>query len=471
MKIQKRTLVIIILINILISILCTYLSRANISHILTGEVTYTDTTPAVLSPVSASEVTFPIYSEGSVLMDSSTGKVLYGKNENEKLYPASTTKILTAILAIEKCNLTDKIAASNTAVMSIPAGYSNAAIQPGEALTVQELLDLFLIHSANEVGYIFAEHISGSVENFATLMNQKAIELGCKNTHFTNPSGIHDTNHYSTAYDMALIARYCMKNETFRTVVAKTSCTVEATDKSEQRYYKNTNDLIVPSSKYYYEYAIGIKTGFTTQAKNCLIAASLNDGLELITVALGAEATEDGRSGRYVDTLNLFEYGFSNYKFQQIATANTAVEEITVENATKDTKNLSLLLKDNITCLTPADLDLTNLNYSVNLNDNISAPIEEGEILGKVTYNIDGITYSSDLIANHYVEEFNVSLLLSQVAFALVVLFILAKLFFPKKKKRKKNNNNNYMKSNRKKSTRKNIKKYNNFADSIYKFE
>lgn len=465
MKLQKRKLVIILLINIFISSLI-----ANIPHALTGKITYTDTTPAVLSPVSAPEVTFPIYSEGAVLMDSSTGKVLCGKNENEKLYPASTTKILTAILAIEKCNLTDKITASNTAVMSIPSGYSNAAIQPGETLTMQELLDLFLIHSANEVGYIFAEHISGNVENFATLMNQKAIEIGCQNTHFTNPSGIHDPEHYSTAYDMALIARYCMKNETFRNVVAKTSCTIEATDKYEKRYFKNTNDLIIPSSKYYYEYAIGIKTGFTTQAKNCLIAASLKDGLELITVALGAEATEDGRSGRYVDTLNLFEYGFSNYKVQQIATANTEIEKIIIKNATKDTKSLSLLLKDSITCLTPANLDLNNLNYSVTLNENISAPISEGDILGKVTYNIDGVTYSSDLIASHYVEEFDVLLLVFQITLAIIVLFILAKLFFPKKK-RKNSNKGNYMNSNRKKSKNKKFKNYNNFSDSIYKFE
>ena len=469
MKTKKQTLVIIILVTILISILYVYLHQSDILYKLTGESKYTDTTPATLSPVNTPEVNFPIYSEGAVLIDSSTGKVLYGKKENEKLYPASTTKILTAILAIEKCNLTDKITASNKAVMSIPSGYSNAAIQPGETLTVQELLDLFLIHSANEVGYIFAEHISGSAENFATLMNQKAVELGCQNTHFTNPSGLHDTEHYSTAYDMALIARYCMKNETFRNVVSKTSCTIEATDKYEQRYFKNTNDLIIPSSKYYYEYAIGIKTGFTSQAKNCLISASLKDGLELITVALGAEATDDGRSGRYVDTLNLFDYGFSNYKIQQIATADTEIKEITIENATKDTKNLSLLLKDSITSLTPTDLDLTNLNYSITLNDNISAPIVEGDILGKITYNIDGITYSSDLVASHYVEEFNVSLLIAQVVLALVVLFIFFKLFFHKKK-RKTSNNRNHMNSIRKKSKKKNLKKYNNY-DSIYKFE
>ena len=137
---------------------------------------------------STPEPDFTIESNGAVLIDSNTGTVLYGKNENDKLYPASTTKILTAILAIENCKLTDKITASYDAVMSIPSGYSNAAIQPGETLTMKELLDMFLIHSANEIGNIFAEHISGSIENFATLMNKKAAELGCKNTHFTNPS-------------------------------------------------------------------------------------------------------------------------------------------------------------------------------------------------------------------------------------------------------------------------------------------
>lgn len=449
MKMQKRKLSIILLINIFISVLCIYLYQSGIFYRLSPKTVYTDTTPAVLSPVNAPEINSTIYSSGAVLLDSSTGKILYGKNENQKLYPASTTKILTAILAIENCSLTDKLTASNSAIMAIPAGYSNAAIQPGETLTAQELLELFLIHSANEVGYIFAEHISGNIDSFATLMNQKALELGCKNTHFTNPSGLHDKNHYSTAYDMALIARYCMKNETFRNIVSKTSCTIEATDKYQERYFKNTNDLINPSSKYYYKYAIGIKTGFTSQAKNCLISASKKDGLELIAVALGAEATEDGKSGRYMDSINMFEYGFSNYKKQQIATANTIIDEITIENATKDTKNLSLLLKDSITALVPSNLDLNQLDYSIKLNENISAPIVEGDVLGNITYNIDGITYSSDLIASHSVEEFNTSLVIIQVILAIIVLLILIKLIFSKKKKSKRKKSNNYNRMNK----------------------
>lgn len=452
MKLPKIKLLKIFIICIFISILYTCLFerflitpfyQLNSKNI--KELSNIDTTPAKLSHANISEISFPIYSEGAVLINSNTGKILYGKNENKKLYPASTTKILTAILAIENCNLKDKIVASNTAIKAIPSGYSNAAIQPGEILTVQELLDLFLIHSANEIGYIFAEHISGNVENFSKLMNQKSTEIGCKNTNFTNPSGIHDTEHYSTPYDMALIAKYCMQNETFRTIVAKTSCTVEATDKYEKRYFKNTNDLIIPSSKYYYKYAIGIKTGFTSQAKNCLISASIKDGIELITVTLGAEATEDGKSGRYVDTLNLFEYGFNNYKIQQIANANTSITEINIKNATKDTKKLSLLLKDNITCIAPIDLNLNTLNYSIELNENILAPISQGDVLGKINYNIDGITYSSDLIAEHSVEKFNVLSLIYQIIFVIIVLLILIKLFYSKKKYK------NYEKINRKK--------------------
>lgn len=437
MKMQKKILIILIIISTFIN------------------------TIAYTNPVHAetANANFTIYSDSAILIDSDTGAILYGKNENEKLYPASTTKIITAILAIENCKLTDKITASYNAVMSIPVGYSNAAIQPGETLTVQDLLDMFLIHSANEIGYIFAEHISGSLENFATLMNQKATSLGCKNTHFTNPSGIHDPEHYSTACDMALIAQYCMKNETFRSIVSKTSCTIEATDKYEKRYFKNTNDLIIPSSNHYYEYAIGTKTGYTSQAKSCLISASLKDNLELITVVLGAKPLEN----RYVDTINLFEYGYSNYKMQKIATQGSIAQEITVENATKDTKNLSLIVKDDITGIVPANLKLSDLSPSIKLNDSIIAPIQEGSVLGKITYNVGDFEYSTDLIASNSVEEFNVTTLLWQIALALFVLFILTKLVLPKKKSKKKNYKRSKMKERKKYKSKKS-------CDSIYKF-
>lgn len=443
---KRKILIVLIILSTLIS-----------SLIYTNPVQATNSNNS--KQLSTPKPDFTIESDGAVLIDSNTGTVLYGKNENGKLYPASTTKILTAILAIENCKLTDKITASYDAVMSIPSGYSNAAIQPGETLTMQEFLDMFLIHSANEVGNIFAEHISGSIENFAKLMNKKVIELGCKNTHFTNPSGIHDSEHYSTAYDMALITKYCMKNEIFRETVAKTSCKIEATDKYEERYFKNTNDLLNSSTKYYYEYAIGVKTGYTSQAKRCLISASLKDNLELITVILGAQTAD----ARYHDTINLFEYGYSNYKIQQVAYKNSLVDELIIGNATKDTQNLSLLVKNDVTGIVPANLDLNNLDYSIELNDLIAAPIEEGTVLGKITYNIGEFAYSSDLIASHSVEEFKPLVLLGQIALALFVLFILVKLLSPKKKSKKRV-------SKKKKSGTKKRKNYKKSSDSIYKF-
>ena len=396
-------------------------------------------------------------SPSAILIDAKTGKVLIAKNENEQRYPASITKVLTAIIAIEKYQLTDKLTASYNAVMSLPSGYSNAAIQPGETFTVQEYLDMFLIQSANEVGFIFAENISGSVENFANLMNQKATELGCTNSHFTNPSGVHDVNHYSTAHDMALIAKYCMQNETFRSIVSKTSCKIAATDKYEERYFRNTNDLINPYSKCYYEYAIGIKTGYTSQAKKCLIAGALKDNLELIAVFLGADVTENQSVGRYADAINLFNWGFANYKWQEVVSQNSVIKDVTVKKATKDTKNLSLIINNSINSCVPVDFDINNLNFSVDIPENITAPIAEGSVIGKVLYNIDGIDYSCDLVASHNVEKSNFVIIIVQIALAIIVLIFLAKMVS--------------LKNNNKKKPRKKYKYKKNKFDSIYRFQ
>lgn len=372
-----------------------------------------------------------LYSEAGILIDSKTGKVLFGKNENVKMYPASTTKILTAIIAIENCNLSDKITASREAVMAIPAGYSNAEIQPNDSISIQDLLNVFLIHSANEAGYILAEHISGNIEDFASLMNKKAKEIGCSNTNFTNPSGIHNDNHYSTAYDMALIAQYCMKNETFRRIVSTPYITFSPSEDKQLKFY-NTNDLILSTSKYYYKYAIGIKTGYTSQAKNCLISASSKDDFELIAVILGASHSEEVSSTRYVDTINLFNYGFDNYKNTEILARDSLVKDVEVKNATKDTKKLSLLAKDTISATLPKDVKIDTLEPSVEIND-LSAPISEGAIVGKITYTIDGENYSTDLVAKSSVVKSDIETLIVQIALAILFLYVLTKLLKKKK--------------------------------------
>lgn len=397
-----------------------------------NSISYADTTVVL-------DNNLDLFSESAILIDSKNGNVLYGKNENQQMYPASTTKILTAIIAIENCSLTDKISASRNAIMSIPSGYSNANIKVNEELTVQELLEVFLIHSANEAGFILAEHISGNIENFADLMNQKASEIGCKNTHFTNPSGIHDPEHYSTAYDMALIARYCMQNQTFRDIVSKPSCTIEATNVSEKRYFVNTNDLIRSSSKYYYDYAIGIKTGYTSQAKNCLIAGSLKDDLELITVVLGSPSSATSTtSPRYSDTISLFNYGFDNYKLKSIIKENNPITTISIKNATKDTKELDLVSKNSIEVALPNNIDKSQIESSIVLNGNITAPIAKDTVLGTISYNIDGINYSTELVASHDVIKNDIKLLLMQITSAILVLIVLTFLLSGKKKKKKK---------------------------------
>ncbi len=290
-----------------------------------------------------------IYSEAAILMEATTGKVLYEKNINERKYPASTTKILTAIIALEKCDLDELATASNYAVASVKSGYTKADIQVGEKFTIEELLNVMMVQSANEAATIIAEHISGSVSEFSKLMNEKAREIGCKNSNFVNANGVHEENHYSTAYDMALIARYCMKNEVFRKLANMMECSLprteywqdEQVEEHGERIFKNTNKLLIEGDRYYYPYAIGIKTGFTTPAKNCLISASNKNGFETIAVVLHAEATEDGLSARYLDTINLFEYGYNNYKLEDILKEYPGV----VTNSVKNETNISS--KDN----------------------------------------------------------------------------------------------------------------------------
>ncbi len=260
-----------------------------------------------------------IYSESAILIEQRTGKILYEKNIYDRKYPASTTKILTAIIALERCDLEETATASPQAINSVKSGYSTASIQIGETFTIEQLLDVMMIHSANEAANIIAEHISGSISEFAKLMNEKAKEIGCLDTNFVNPNGMHDENHYSTAYDMAQIARYCMKNQKFREIITKMECSLPMTELwQEERVFKNTNSLMISDNRYYYPYCNGIKTGFTTPAKNCLVASSNKDGFEVISVVLHAESTEERLSARYLDTINLFEYGYNKYNINDI---------------------------------------------------------------------------------------------------------------------------------------------------------
>ena len=375
-----------------------------------------------------------LYSEAAVLIDAKTGAILYGKDADKKMYPASTTKILTAILALENCNLNDMVTVSASAVAAIPPGYSSAYLSEGEQMSVNDLLAVFLVHSANDAGYVLAEYISGSIQQFADLMNEKAMEIGCQSTHFTNPSGIHDENHYTTAYDLSLIAKYCMENSTFRNYVSSRSCTVGPTNKSDARTYTNTNDLINPSSKYYLENCIGIKTGYTSEARNCLISAYSKDDFELICVVLGADQTETGDSARYVDSISLFDYGISHFSVRTFAQKDDVVQTIEIANGTKDTRNLDLIVEDSLSGLLYNNTEIPS--PTILLKENLSAPIAKNSIVGTVTYQIDDVSYTENLLASHDVVEDHFLILIFKVILG-IVLFLLLMLFLSSRIKKK----------------------------------
>lgn len=386
-----------------------------------------------------------IYSPSALLMDANSGKILFEKNINEKRYPASLTKIMTAIIILENCKLDEIAEVSYNAVMSISMGYVTANLQIGEELTIEQLLYVLMVGSSNDAAIVLAEHLSGSVDEFAKLMNEKAIELGCTNTNFVNPNGAHDSNHFSTARDLAIISRYAMKNEEFRKLVSTTSYKLPATNKYERddRLFTTTNSLLIinnnaRSDNYYYKYAIGIKTGFTTPAGNCLIAAANKGDLELITVILGSGETKEGLSQRYLDTKSLFEYGYDNYFLRKIANSGGTIQTINIKNATRDTKKLDLIIGNDLYVLDKQENKNSSTLPEVVLTHPLKAPIKKGEIIGKVKYTVEGIEYEENLLANNNVKKSHWFIKL--IVISLLIFISLLYLDYKKRIKKKKNN-------------------------------
>ena len=380
-----------------------------------------------------------INSKAAVLVENNTGKILYEKNSTEKMYPASTTKIMTAILVLENCNLSDIVTVSASALDNIPSGYVTCNLQVGEELSVENLMYALMVPSANDAACVLAEHVGGSIQGFSNMMNSKALELGCTNTHFVNPNGIHDDAHYSTAYDMYLIADYAIKNPSLKKFITATTYTLPATNKypNTDRVLKTTNQLINPDSEnYFYEYAIGIKTGYTSQAGNCLLSMSSRDGLEFITVTLGGSATSSGLNARYIDTKELFNYAYDNFTLTKLKEENTIIETIEIENATKETKSLDLIIEDTITVFNNVKTKTNEIIPEIKLNENLLAPITKGDVVGTIKYTVDSVEYTSKLLANSdVVEKQDMSI---YVLIGGIIILFIAISIMPKKKSKKK---------------------------------
>lgn len=353
------------------------------------------------------------YAQSALLMDMASGRVLYSKNLDERVYPASTTKIMTAILALEMGNMDDKVVATYDALKSITLEDSHMGILTGEELTLDQLVKGMLVYSANDAANVIAIHISGSMDAFVDLMNQKAQELGMTGTQFVNPCGSHDDNHFTTARDLAILSKYAMKNDQFREIVKMPIYKIPATNKySTERILVNTNLFLGTSRSTYYYYppAIGIKTGHTSQAGYCLVSAAAYNDTELLAIVMNCKNVDTKEQAySYIDSKELFNFGFDNYTHQPLASVGDIVSDSKVYEA-KDNMRVAVTVENDVSALIPSGEGNTDqITKNIDMPEKLQSPIAKGDVLGTVTYSYKGIEVgSANLIATNDVERNNI---------------------------------------------------------------
>lgn len=369
-------------------------------------------------PVSAEEASLPadpdIQAKAALLVDANTGNIVYAKNEHEELYPASLTKIMTALLVLEavdsgKLSLDQQLTASDS-ITQLDSDGSSAGIQVGEIMTVEQLLYCMLVVSANEACVILAEAVSGDVDTFVDAMNAKAQALGCENTHFVNPTGLHDSQHYTSAWDLYLITKEAMKHEDFMRICDTGDITLPATNLSEARSLHSTNYLISVwrSRGYYNTDAHGIKTGSTDAAGHCLVSSASKGSLSFISVMLGCEQLHlegnEIRTMSFYETNRLFNWAFDNFAYQTVLTSDEILKEVAVSLSKID--HVTVHPAEDVEVLLPKGLAAEDLERTVTLkSDPVEAPISAGDVLGTVTLSYDGTDYATvDLLALNDVE-------------------------------------------------------------------
>jgi D-alanyl-D-alanine carboxypeptidase/D-alanyl-D-alanine carboxypeptidase (penicillin-binding protein 5/6) len=360
-----------------------------------------------------------IDAQAYILMDAKTGSVLYEYQPDLRLRPASTTKIMTALVALKHGELSQVMTASNEAVSDIGQGGMNIGIMPGEQMTLDDLLHAFLIVSASEAANTVSENIYPTKAEFITEMNRLAKELGCKNTTFTNPCGVDeyekDANHFSTARDMALIAKECLKYPVFKDIVSQKQLNMlSPTNKHEKWNVLNTTNKILGKSFNYgsdtgdnrNQFTItGIKTGSTMRAGANFISSAVNkDGLELISVILGVNNAPGRTVFDFTETL--LKAGYENYSNQVIIDRNTIIEEnVQVKNASDDGK-LNLVTNGKVEAIMPNDTTQWKVDKKVTIKDDLKAPIKKGDVIGNIVYQENGVSIGKvDIVASRTVEQ------------------------------------------------------------------
>lgn len=301
----------------------------------------------------------------AVLMEAETGKILYSKNPTEQMYPASITKVLTTLIALEKGNLQDTLTFSAETLNAVEQGSSRVGVEAGETCTLEDALHCVMLASGNDTAAGVAEHIAGSVNAFVDMMNEKAAELGCTNTHFTNPHGLPDDNHYTTAQDMALIVQAAAKNPHFADIAGDLNYKMPATNKCEERDIWQHHKMLYPSGEYYYESVLWGKTGYTSVALNTLVTTAKKDNMTLIAVVLKCP----GAAYTYTNSATLFDYGFEHYKLikplENFKLKEAAATAGISESAIEELNQLNVLYNSNYTVVAPSSANPSNLTVAV----------------------------------------------------------------------------------------------------------
>jgi len=384
-------------------------------------------TASILSPAAQAAQAPNVMAEAALLMDAANDEILYEKNARERMYPASLTKVMTALLVLEevdagRLSLDQVVTASNTFSTGLTANGSTQDIRAGEQMTLRDLLYCLLVASANESANILAETVDGTISAFVERMNQKATQLGCENTHFANPHGLHVDDHYTTAHDIYRIARAAMENDTFRTIVSTRSYEIPATNMHKARVFYSTNALLVTwyyRESYLYDKAIGIKTGTTDEGGYCLLSAAKNGEDYLISVVLNAPMLELEGGGtdrrQFTESRELFKWGFSNFTRRQIVDTDTPLAQ--VEVTLSQTDHVLVRPAHQLERTLPRDLKLEDIKQEIVLDaETVQAPVEAGQPLGKLTLTYQGQELGQiDLVAVSAAERSQLLYYLNQI--------------------------------------------------------
>ena len=340
--------------------------------------------------------------EAAIIYERGTGTLLYAYNADERVYPASMVKLMTALVALEYGNLSDVVTVTRSALNKVAMGSVSAGLKVGEEITLEDLLYCMMVASANDAAVVIAEHVGGSQEAFIEKMNVMAAELGCDDTHFSNTTGLHDAQTYTTTRDILRILEAGLNNETFKTMFETATATVHATNNSDQRTLTTTNDMM-RATKYQDNRVTGGKTGATSQAGRCLAVTAKVGNMELSAIVMGADAEYEAsglalkNNYSFTEMSQLLDFAQENFSCSQLFYADQVIDRYGVTNGSND---VAVMPADETRCVLPKGVALTDLNWDHDVSVSLTAPVLRGQAVTSMTVWYNGICLAqTDLVA------------------------------------------------------------------------